>query len=254
MLNQLGICSVTFRKKTPAEIIDLVQKAGLHAIEWGGDEHVPPTDLENAAKIGNQTRLAGLEVSSYGSYYYAGEGQDFSPFLKTALALQTDSIRIWAKKMNFKKEIGKIDEEEFAKIVSDIKQAAQFAQSQNVSLHLEFHQGTYTDTTESAKRLIEEIDEPNVYLYWQPLAYTSKEERLEQIKELSAYISNVHVFQWDSEFKRYPLADGKNEWNDYINQVQTLSSNKHYFLLEFMKDNSVDQFEEDAVTFKELFA
>ncbi|MDE1549288.1 sugar phosphate isomerase/epimerase family protein [Jeotgalibaca caeni] len=252
-MKNIGICSVTFRKKSPEEIIKLAQKGGLHAIEWGGDIHVPINDLENAKKIGVLTRQAGLLVSSYGSYYYAGQGLSFEPFLETAIALGTTSIRIWAKKMDFKKEIGVIDEEEFAAVVHDIKTAAMMAQAHDVSLHIEFHQGTYTDTTESALRLMKEIDEPNLFLYWQPLAYTSQVERLNQIIELSDFISNVHVFQWDRDFNRYPLAEGQAEWRDYIQQIQTHSSHPHFFLLEFMKDNSVEQFEEDVVTFHKLF-
>lgn len=252
-MRKLGVCSVTFRKKTVEEIIKLVKESPLQAIEWGGDTHVPHSDLENAKRVGDQTRESGLEVSSYGSYYYAGLGESFEPFLKTAQALQTDSIRIWSKKMNLKKEVGKIDEEEFQQVVADIKQAAQSAQSHDISIHLEFHQGTYTDTTESALRLMDEINEPNVYLYWQPLAYLSVEERLVQIEELSSYISNVHVFHWDKDFNRFPLIEGKGEWLKYIKQIQNYSTNPHYFLLEFMKDNSVEQFEEDSVVFESLF-
>ena len=251
-MKNIGICSVTFREKTVEEVIRLVKKSSLQAIEWGGDTHVPPSDLENAKRVGEQTRESGLKVSSYGSYYYAGLGESFEPFLKTAQALQTGSIRIWAKKMDFKKEIGKIDEVEFQKVVTDIKRAAQSAQSHGISIHLEFHQGTYTDTTESAKRLMDEIDERNVYLYWQPLAYLSVEECLAQIKELGSYISNIHVFHWDKNFNRFPLENGKKEWTEYIKQIQTYSSNPHYFLLEFMKNNSVEQFEKDVLTFKNL--
>lgn len=252
-MKNIGICSVTFRKKSVENIIELVKNSPLHAIEWGGDTHVPPSDLENARKVGEQTRQAGLEVSSYGSYYYAGSGESFEPYLKTAQALETDSIRIWAKKTDFKKEIGKIDETEFQKVVADIKQAAQSAASQGISIHLEFHQGTYTDTTESARRLMQEINEPNVYLYWQPLAYLSIEECLVQIEELGSYISNIHVFQWDKDFNRFPLEAGKEEWLRYIKKIQDQSSNPHYFLLEFMKDNSVEQFEKDSVILESLF-
>ena len=41
-----GLVSVTFRDKTPAEIVSEVKKAGLDAIEWGGDVHVPHGDVK----------------------------------------------------------------------------------------------------------------------------------------------------------------------------------------------------------------
>lgn len=253
-METLGICSVTFRKKTPEEVIDLVKKSPLKAIEWGGDIHVPSNDIENARKVGELTRKADLEVSSYGSYYYAGSGESFEPYIETALALQTSSIRIWPKKMDFKKEVGKINEAEFQNVVRDIQKAARLAQAHQISLHLEFHQGTYTDSTESAERLIKEIGESNVFLYWQPLAYLSKEECLEQITILGKYISNIHVFHWDEHFNRYPLAEGRMEWQDYFKQIRKYSPHPHYFLLEFMKDNSVEQFTEDAQTLSSMFS
>jgi hypothetical protein len=77
----LGLVSITYRKLTPAEIIPLVRDAGLSCIEWGSDIHVPQTDLANARRVGEMTREAGLTVSSYGSYYRLGAGQDFAPYL-----------------------------------------------------------------------------------------------------------------------------------------------------------------------------
>ena len=36
-----GLVSITFRKLSPRAIIDLVTRANLIGIEWGGDVHVP---------------------------------------------------------------------------------------------------------------------------------------------------------------------------------------------------------------------
>ena len=51
MINRTGLVSVTFRKLTPEKIIELVSEAGLNAIEWGGDVHVPHGDLKRAAEV-----------------------------------------------------------------------------------------------------------------------------------------------------------------------------------------------------------
>ena len=63
-----GICSITFRRKNPDEIVRLAEQAGLDAIEWGGDVHVPAGDTAVARRVGQITLDAGLSVSSYGSY------------------------------------------------------------------------------------------------------------------------------------------------------------------------------------------
>lgn len=94
-----GLCSITFRQFDISRIVDLTRDAGLDAIEWGGDIHVPPGDTATAGKARELTASAGLEVSSYGSYYQIidaqGAEQDFAPVLESALALGTDTIRIW---------------------------------------------------------------------------------------------------------------------------------------------------------------
>ena len=68
---QPGLCSVTFRSLTPQAVIDLAAANGIKAIEWGGDVHVPPGDLENARQVAARTAETGLSVSSYGSYISA---------------------------------------------------------------------------------------------------------------------------------------------------------------------------------------
>ncbi len=40
-----GLVSITFRQLTCEQIVDLVSKAKLDAIEWGGDIHVPHDNM-----------------------------------------------------------------------------------------------------------------------------------------------------------------------------------------------------------------
>lgn len=63
-----GLVSVTFRDKTPEEIISAVKQCGLEGIEWGGDVHVLPGDVSRAREIRHLTEQAGLAVWAYGSY------------------------------------------------------------------------------------------------------------------------------------------------------------------------------------------
>ena len=57
MLNT-GLVSVTFRDKTPEEIISTVKQCGLEGIEWGGDVHVLPGDVSRAREIRHLTEQA----------------------------------------------------------------------------------------------------------------------------------------------------------------------------------------------------
>ncbi|MCJ7549353.1 MAG: sugar phosphate isomerase/epimerase, partial [Anaerolineae bacterium] len=97
---QTGLVSVTFRKLTPRAIVDLVAEAGLDAIEWGGDVHVPHGEIEIARSVRQMTEDAGLDMPSYGSYYRAGHSKlvPFGTVVETAIALGAPIIRIWAGK------------------------------------------------------------------------------------------------------------------------------------------------------------
>ena len=64
---KLGLCSVTFRKKTAQEVVDIAKKAGIGYIEWGGDIHVKT--LDDAKKVKVLCDKADIKISSYGSYF-----------------------------------------------------------------------------------------------------------------------------------------------------------------------------------------
>ncbi len=98
-----GLVSVTFRSLDCKKIVELVKKAGLSSIEWGGDVHVPQGDMKKAKEARKMTEEAGLVTAAYGSYYRVGcesiktgEKADFKKTLETALELNTPVIRVWA--------------------------------------------------------------------------------------------------------------------------------------------------------------
>jgi len=97
-----GLVSVTFRKLSPQEIISLMKKTSLKAIEWGGDIHVPHGDTNKAKQVAALTEDAGLDCVAYGSYYRAGvseeEGLSFNAVVDSALALKAPTVRIWIGK------------------------------------------------------------------------------------------------------------------------------------------------------------
>ena len=67
-----GLVSITFRKLSARAIIELVTRADLTGIEWGGDVHVPHGEINTAREIAQMTQAAGLLVAAYGSYYRVG--------------------------------------------------------------------------------------------------------------------------------------------------------------------------------------
>ena len=90
-----SLISVTFRKKSVEEIVDIACKGGLSAIEWGGDKHVVPGDTQAIQLAKTLCAERGLSISAYGSYYRCNDDEDFTPVLETALALGTKIIRVY---------------------------------------------------------------------------------------------------------------------------------------------------------------
>ena len=66
-----GLVSVTFRQLPADEVPEMAAKAGLAAIEWGGDVHVPLGNLVAAQRVKALSEVHGLEIAAYGSYLRA---------------------------------------------------------------------------------------------------------------------------------------------------------------------------------------
>ncbi|WP_028608548.1 sugar phosphate isomerase/epimerase family protein [Paenibacillus harenae] len=249
---QTGLISVTFRQLTPEEIIKLVVQAGLQAIEWGGDIHVPPNDRKHAAKVGARTRDAGIAVASYGSYYRVGsantgeDGLAFERVLETAEALQAPAIRVWAGDRGS----AAADEQRWTQVIEDARRIAGLAQEAGISIDFEFHGGTLTDTADTAYRLLTGVNRSNVRCHWQPQTHDVAEERLRGLRRILPWLANLHVFHWLPEERR-PLSDGREEWERYLKEAAE-TSRTHYALLEFVKDNAPEQFLKDAELLKSI--
>ncbi|MFB5662819.1 sugar phosphate isomerase/epimerase family protein [Alteribacillus sp. HJP-4] len=224
------------------EIIELAGETKLDGIEWGGDVHVRPGNIEGAVKTAQLTREAGLVTSSYGSYYRVGAKNVFSfeEVLETALHLHAPSIRVWAGE----KGSANADSEYRRLVNKDAERIAFLAAEKEVEVHFEYHGNTLTDTSHSAKLLMEEVNHPNVKLYWQPAVGQNIHTRLETIHTIKPWLQHVHVFFWKNK-ERYPLQDGTADWRKYIEDL-TSDNKERYFILEFVKNDDPAQFIQDA--------
>jgi sugar phosphate isomerase/epimerase len=249
-----GLCSVTFRQLKPGEIISLVSRAGLKGIEWGGDVHVKPGEIEMARTVRKMTKDAGIEVESYGSYYrVAGVGDENTPFeavLETAVALGAPGIRVWAGT----KCSADADPDYRSRVADETRRIADLANKERVTISFEFHGGTLTDTGESAADLLEAVGHPNVFSYWQVPAGQTFLQRMAGLKAILPWLSNLHVFWWQNEpRKRLALARGEEEWREYFH-VAAIGGKDVYAFLEFVRNDDPVSFLEDAETLKRWVA
>jgi hypothetical protein len=109
-----------------------------------------------------------------------------------------------------------------------------------------------TDTNETCLRLLHEINHPFMKSYWQPSPEMQPDERLEGLKSILPWLTNLHVFHWVNG-KRLPLAEGIHEWIPYMETARNAQGNR-YAMLEFVCDNTVEQFLEDAAELIKLLA
>jgi 3-dehydroshikimate dehydratase len=251
---QSGLVSITFRKLQPAEIVRLVSEAGLEGIEWGGDVHVPHGDMKAAREVRRLTEDAGLTVAAYGSYYRVGHSEDdglkFEHVLETAVELSAPLVRVWAGN----KGSTDVDIDFRKRVVSESRRIADIAATAGVIVAYEFHGGTLTDTTASARSLLEEVTHPNLKTLWQPNGSPDVDERLGGLLHILPWLTNLHVFQWEpaasGENDKRPLAEGEKAWSEYLALAAT-TGRKHWALLEFVRDDAPEAFLRDAHTLKE---
>ncbi len=254
-----GLCSITFRKLSPRQIIDAVAQAGLAGIEWGGDVHCPHGDVAIAKQVGQMTRDAGLAVSSYGSYYRLGgpaggkESPEFEAVLASAAAMEAPMIRVWAGSM------GSVDADAAyrASVVADGQRVSAAAGDADIAIGLEYHAGSLTDTLESTQDLLAEIDRDNVSTYFQPPFGSTKADNLAAMRALGGRISNLHVFHWlvgrGDKIDHRPLAEGQDDWAEYLAQADALDGDR-WAILEFVRDGELPAFVDDAATLRAWLA
>lgn len=256
-----GIVSVTFRKFGAEKIIELCSEAKLDGIEWGGDVHVPAGDFENAVDVKCMTDDASLDVISYGSYYRLGKvpesssdilrnSEDWDDVTVCADALEVSNIRVWAGNKGSKQASD--DERSFW--IDNARVICESLEDMDIDLSFEYHGGTLTDTPESAVRLIKEIGCRNAKLYWQPNQFISHEENLQGLEMILPYLSNVHVFAWEGN-EKFPLKNHRKRWLEYLEKIKLYDENTyHALLLEFVKDDSEDQFISDAEELRNIIS
>ena len=242
MKYRLGLVSVSFRGRTPREILSEMTKCGLEYIEWGSDVHVPPEKAEEIAALGEEF---GIKCSSYGTYFRLGVTPigELEKYIYAAKTLGTDILRLWCGDKNS----GDYSAEEKAELFSACAEAALLAKKHGVTLCMECHNYTYTNTKESAAELMSAVDSDNFKMYWQPNQYVSKEENLAYARLLSEKTVHLHVFNWSGD-EKFPLGGAVELWKEYL----SCFSGERILLLEFMPNGELSSLKTETESLKEI--
>lgn len=256
-----GLCSVTFRELATDEIIDLATNAGIAGIEWGADVHVKPGDLDTARAVADRSTTSGVACASYGTYLGARspitDTAEVKKACDTAAALGATNLRVWPM-------LGApsaIDDDERAPITAGITTAAAVAADHGMTVGLEYHTKTITDSATSTLRLLDEVAATNLFTYWQPNWWTDSgadvDARLADLAAIDRSLSHLHVYSWESSGERFPLAEGVELWPAAFAAANEAASDwpqPRYAFMEFVADDDPDQFYRDAATLRSWLA
>lgn len=251
-----GLCSVTFRGLSVPDLVRQARDAGVEAIEWGGDVHVPAGDTDAAKAAAAVCADAGIACASYGSYLRAGDAdlrRDFAPVLETALALGAGNIRVWAGRTRG----ADADAATWAEVRDDLDFMADEARDAGLTIGVEYHRGTLTEDATDAARLMAQCDRPNLFSYWQPVPGRGLPAWSDELDLLAPWLGYLHVFHWapaTPQDERLPLADGAADWAALLRKARPAPHWPHGYtaFLEFVRDDAPAQFRADMALLRDL--
>jgi 3-dehydroshikimate dehydratase len=243
-----GLCSVTFRHLPVHDVIDLAAAAQLAAIEWGADVHVPPGNGTLAEEVRDQCVDRGLACPSYGSYYFAGKSavDELAPTLETACSLGATTVRVWAP--------GDPSPEHWdasAPVIDALAHACDAAAELGLTLALEFHPGTLTETARSTREVLADVDRPNLRTYWQPVPGATHLHALTELDPVLRHLAHLHVFSWETDSSRLPLAAHESLWRRVLAKVADQHDDRPACAyLEFVAGDTPEAMMRDAATLR----
>lgn len=185
---KLGLCSVTFRKKSAAQVILIAKKAGIDYIEWGGDIHV--TTVEDARIVKSLCDNEGIKISSYGSYFNSIEYDEekWIQVCEIAKKMEAPSIRIWLGKKNSEEMSNK----EYLTLLENTRKMCDIASGYGLDVCPECHDNTFNNNTDAFLRLKKDLQKDNFKTYFQS-RYFRMEYDLDRIDRTFEFIRDVHI-------------------------------------------------------------
>ena len=106
---------------------------------------------------------------------------------------------------------------------------------------------------DSTALLMQELAGTDIKFYWQPAVGAEAKSLLPELEMILSQLANFHVFHWKlaEQLQRFPLADGIDIWNMFLKCASKINST-HWALMEFVAENSQQQFLNDAVILAKL--
>ncbi len=241
---KLGLCSVTFRKKTAEEVVEIAKKAGVGYIEWGGDVHVK--SIDGARKAKELCDNAGIKISSYGSYFNCADYDEnkWIGVCKIAKEMSAASVRVWLGK----KDSEKTSDSEYESLIINTKKMCDIAAEYGLTVCPECHGNTYNNNTDAFLRFAGELNKDNFKTYFQS-RYFRMDYDLDRIDRTFDFTENVHVSYRD--LKREQMFRKKDK--NYLDTLLRKLIEKQFdgiVMVEFVERDSEKVFYRDVEKLK----
>lgn len=241
---KLGLCSVTFRKKSAAQVILIAKKAGIDYIEWGGDIHV--TTVEDARLVKSVCDNEGIKISSYGSYFNSIEfdKDKWVQVCEIAKKMGAPSVRIWLGKKNSEETSDK----EYRTLLENTKKMCDIADGYGLDVCPECHDNTFNNNTDAFLRLKNDLKKENFKTYFQS-RYFRMEYDLDRIDRTFEFIRDVHVSYRDLKKEQRHRKKDKNYLDKLLKQLKSKEFDG-IVMVEFVDFNSETAFYRDVKKLK----
>jgi 3-dehydroshikimate dehydratase len=177
------------------------------------------------------------------------------PVLETAVALGAPSIRVWAGRRGVAS--ADVPADERARCVADLRTMAEHAADAGVTLSLEFHRLTLTDTLRSTMDLLAQVNHTALYTYWQPRPGIGPVEAVDELVALRPWLSHLHVFNWNEQRERLPLAPAEPFWRGVLETVAAAPDPRfaqRWAMIEFVRGDDPAVFPADAQALRRWLA
>ena len=239
---KIGLASVTFREKTIEEIVELCKKAEIDCIEWGADVHV--RTAEDAKKAKRLCDEAGIGISSYGSYYRVGNGDEseWRSLCENARIMGARSIRVWLGQ----KDSEATSDGEYEALLTDARSICTIAEKYGLLVCPECHDYTFNNNTQAIIRFKNELSKANFRTYFQS-RYFRKEYDLDRIDKTFDFTENIHVSYRDQKLEQADKVPDEAYLDTLLEKYKT----KHFtgaVILEFCE--SEEEFFKDVLRLK----
>lgn len=195
---KLGLCSVTFRKKTAEEIVKIARKAEVGYVEWGGDIHVKT--VEDAYRVKSLCDDAGIKISSYGSYFNSADYNkaEWISVCEIAKAMGASSVRIWLGR----KDSEETNNIEYNLLLENTKKMCEIAADYDLIVCPECHDNTFNNNTDAFLLFKKVLKKENFRTYFQS-RYFRMEYDLDRIDRTFEFIENIHVSYRDLKKEQF---------------------------------------------------